>query len=137
MAAKAKAMGKRKQPKGYGMTTKTSHHFTLTGAVVAKARPRVTRQGTFLPQKYRDWKEEAIAELLSQRTRYKSLEEVTISIELYGTCRGDLDNIAGAILDALVRAEIIKDDRVSLVKALSVRHCGGKTKKVDINIEEV
>ncbi|WP_052056148.1 RusA family crossover junction endodeoxyribonuclease [Myxosarcina sp. GI1] len=119
------------------MTTKTSHHFTLTGAVVPKARPRVTRQGTFLPQKYRDWKEGAIAELLSQRTRYKSLEEVTISIKLYGTCRGDLDNIAGAILDALVQAGIIKDDRVSLVKALSVKHCGGKIQKVDINIEEV
>ena len=48
-----------------------------------------------------------------------------------------MDNIAGAILDALVQAEIILDDRISLVKALSIKHCGGKTKKAVVNIEEV
>lgn len=119
------------------MTTKAIYQFALTGSVVPKARPRVTRKGTFLPQRYRDWKEKAIASLLSQRTKYEPLEKVTISIELYGAARGDLDNIAGAILDALVQAGIIKDDRISLVKALSIRHSSGKTKKAVVNVEEV
>ena len=119
------------------MTTKEIHQFALTGSVVPKARPRVTRKGTFLPQRYRNWKEEAIASLLSQRTKYEPLEKVTISIELYGAARGDLDNIAGAILDALVQAGIIFDDRISLVKALSIRHYGEKIKKAVVKIEEV
>lgn len=60
------------------------------------------------------------------------MNNVAIAIELYGAARGDLDNIAGAILDALVQAGIILDDRVSVVKALSIKHCGGKTKEVTI-----
>lgn len=96
-----------------------------------------SKSDSFLPQRYRDWKDVAIASLLSQKTRYEPLEKVTISIELYGAARGDLDNIAGAILDALVQAAIIFDDRISLVKALSIKHSGGKTKKAVVNVEEV
>ena len=108
--------------------------FTLSGAVIPKTRPRVTRRGTFLPKRYREWKEEAIAILLSQRISFETMDKVAIAIELYGSARGDLDNIAGAILDALVQADIIVDDRISIVKELSIRHCGGKTKEVHITL---
>lgn len=119
------------------MNTRTVNQFTLDGAVVPKARPRVTRRGTFLPQRYRDWKQQAIAALVSQKTISEPLEKVTISIELYGSHRGDLDNIAGAILDALVQSGIILDDRVSLVKALSIRHLDEKDKRAIVEIEKL
>ena len=97
-------------------------NYQLTGNITPKARPRLGRGGAYLPSKYRDWKEDAIIELLSQSRPSQPLEKATISIAIGGKQRGDLDNIAGSILDALVQAGILLDDRISVVSKLSIEH---------------
>ena len=96
----------------------------LQGAIAPKARPRVTRHGTFIPKKYRAWKLGAIAEFKRQwGARAAITEPVAISISLRGkhSRRGDLDNIAGAILDALQDAEVLRNDNSKAVPSLSIR----------------
>jgi Holliday junction resolvase RusA-like endonuclease len=96
--------------------------YTLTGKITPKARPRLSRGGAHLPANYRDWKESAILELLTQSRPPDPLVKAEVSIYVGGGQRGDLDNIAGAILDALVQAGILLDDRISVVSKLSIEH---------------
>lgn len=112
------------------MTIATKEHshainFTLEGAIVPKARPRVTDRGTFMPAKYRDWKEEAIADLICQSRQKLSvfpIDSCGIIINLLGkhSRSGDLDNVSGAILDALVQSGILRDDSMAVVTSLEV-----------------
>lgn len=96
--------------------------YQLTGNITPKARPRLGRNGVHLPAKYRDWKADAIAELLTQSQPLEPIDKAEVSIGIGGKQRGDLDNIAGAILDALVQAGILLDDRISVVSKLSIEH---------------
>lgn len=96
--------------------------YTLTGKVTPKARPRFGGGRAYLPAKYRDWKENAIIELLSQSRPSIPISRAEVSIEIGGKQTGDLDNIAGAILDALVQSGILLDDRISVVSKLSIEH---------------
>jgi Holliday junction resolvase RusA-like endonuclease len=97
-------------------------NYQLTGKITPKARPRLGRGGVHLPANYRDWKEDAIAQLLSQSRPTCPIDKAEVSIEIGGKQRGDLDNIAGAILDALVQSGILLDDRISVVSKLSIEH---------------
>jgi Endodeoxyribonuclease RusA len=65
---------------------------------------------------------EAIAELLTQSRPPSPIDKAEVSIAIGGKQRGDLDNIAGAILDALVQSGILIDDRISVVSKLSIEH---------------
>ncbi|NJM47284.1 MAG: RusA family crossover junction endodeoxyribonuclease [Alkalinema sp. RU_4_3] len=96
--------------------------LTLPGNVVPKARPRVTRYGTFMPENYRCWKTLAIVCLKSQY-QGEPLQAAAVSIVLRGKHprRGDADNISGSILDALVQAGILRDDNLMVVPSLAVR----------------
>ncbi len=96
--------------------------YQLTGNITPKARPRLGRGGVHLPAKYRDWKDNAIAELLTQSRPMEPISRAEVSISVGGKQRGDLDNIAGAILDALVQSGILLDDRISVVSKLTVEH---------------
>ena len=97
-------------------------NYQLTGKITPKARPRLGRGGVHLPANYRDWKENAILELLTQSRLPEPLAKAKVSIAIGGGQRGDLDNIAGAILDALVQSGILLDDRISVVSKLTVEH---------------
>ncbi|MCS7032322.1 MAG: RusA family crossover junction endodeoxyribonuclease, partial [Gloeomargarita sp. SKYG116] len=81
-----------------------------------KPRPRAGRWGVYLPPKYKNWKLATVSELEEQMFRLGRhrfpIEQATIRIELHGQCRGDPDNLAGAILDALVAAGVLADDRL-------------------------
>lgn len=100
------------------------YKFVLQGAIVPKARPRVTRNGTFLPIAYSQWKSAAIVQLQRQAgDRALLLTEAEIGVSLSGkhSRRGDLDNTIGAILDALVQAKILKDDSMMHLTGASIR----------------
>jgi Holliday junction resolvase RusA-like endonuclease len=97
-------------------------NYQLTGKITPKARPRLGSGGAYLPSKYRDWKDDAIAQLLTQSRPPHPIDKAEISISIGGKQRGDLDNIAGAILDALVQAGILLDDRLSVVSKLSIEY---------------
>lgn len=104
--------------------------ISLIGKVVPKARPRFSRgSGAYLPKRYRDWKNDAIAIIQHQLPEdWEPLERCQISIAFLGkhNKNGDLDNLAGAILDALVGAGAVLDDRLSIVRSLSLEFLDSK-----------
>lgn len=101
-------------------------NFTIPGKVVPKARPRINGRQAYLPSGYRTWRNTALIELLAQEKPVNPMNSVCVGIKFYGFHRGDLDNLAGAVLDALVEAEIIEDDRLSVVNELAIRHIPNK-----------
>jgi Holliday junction resolvase RusA-like endonuclease len=98
----------------------------------AKARPRVTTNGTYMPGGYQDWMNETRYALL-QRTKGLPLERpISVSIEIHAPTRGrgDLDNLAGGLLDA-GNGILWKDDRQ--VQALAIRwHQTAKERRVRV-----
>jgi len=96
----------------------------LPGKVSPKARPRVSNGQAYLPSSYREWKRSTVLQLLSQLGDHGSLPlaRANVEIALTGKHRGDLDNLAGGILDVLVEVQVITDDRLSCVPKLVVTH---------------
>lgn len=109
----------------------------IEGAIAPKARPRFNGRA-YLPAKYRDWKEKAIAQIQDQLpVNHQPIKKCSISLNLYGALRGDLDNLAGAILDSLVQSGAIADDRLSIVQKLFISHEASKIKGCQILIEVI
>lgn len=93
--------------------------FRLQGSVVPKARPRVTNSGhAYMPQNYREWKQQAIAAFRGIKFLYPQhtfpLEQANALFTLDGKhSRGsDGDNLSGALNDALVQAGILREDNL-------------------------
>ena len=128
--------------------------FTIPCAAIGKGRPRVTRHGTYTPQKTRDY--EQLVRLCFQRSRCapvtdrgRALGATLTAIfrvpdsysekkkrELMGkpyTKKPDADNLAKAILDAL--NGVAYPDDAQIVK-LTVRKRYGETDMVHVLIEE-
>jgi Holliday junction resolvase RusA-like endonuclease len=82
-----------------------------------------------MPTAYKDWQAKTCRFLLkSIRVDYPEVinelpfKKAKISIEYHGKHgKKDLDNAAGAILDALVKAGILEDDDMQHVPELNVR----------------
>jgi Holliday junction resolvase RusA-like endonuclease len=98
--------------------------LTIPIAGKVKPRPRVTKNGTFMPKPYVDWKKEVVTYLQSQPS-VKTLQgpvsllvkflpdkiEMMIAespVDRHG--RGDIDNLLGGLMDALQDAEVYKND---------------------------
>ena len=96
--------------------------ITLIGQIVPKARPRVTVAGTYMPHNYQRWKAQAIATIRQQYQGDRITRTKTIAITLVGkhSRRGDADNIAGSILDALVQSGALVNDNLMAVPSLSI-----------------
>ena len=84
--------------------------FHIDGHAVPKARPRVTRRGTFMPDKYIAWRDRIAEEAL---VACGELEErcepwradapayrVRVRVWFAGAVHGDVDGLAGTVLDA-------------------------------------
>lgn len=117
--------------------------FCLPGTVVPKARPRVTSNGTYMPNRYREWRNRAEIELYRQMSQFHSthkfpLQKAAVSLRFFGNHRtnSDLDNMAGACLDALTLngAGVLMDDRLSCLPRLTVEYVSG-TKETGVWIE--
>ncbi|NES96302.1 MAG: RusA family crossover junction endodeoxyribonuclease [Desertifilum sp. SIO1I2] len=94
----------------------------IPGAIVPKARPRVTANGTFMPKRYQEWRNRAEGEIILQLAQkypdwHFPLEKVIVEVHLIGKHRtnADGDNIVGSCLDALVAAGAIKNDNLSCI----------------------
>lgn len=103
--------------------------FFIPGSVTPKARPRVTKNGAYLPKRYKDWRLKAQDELLVQLLKLQTdikfpIEKAAVSLKFTGKHRtnSDLDNLAGACLDALTLngAGIIKDDNLNCLPKLNI-----------------
>lgn len=109
--------------------------YKLTGKIVPKARPRISNGRAFMPANYRDWKDDAIFQLRQQCNQVAPIEKCQLEIEIGGKQRGDLDNIAGSIMDAMVQAGILTDDRISLVSKLTIEYFSDRQFGTLIKIE--
>lgn len=117
--------------------------FFIPGEVVPKARPRVTANGTFMPRRYREWRNRAEVEISRQIFELKMdaalpvqlpLKQAAVKIRLVGQHRlnADADNIVGSCLDAMVAVGIIKNDCLSYVPEISFKFVPEGTKGVHI-----
>ncbi len=121
--------------------------FYVPGNVVPKARPRVTSKGTYLPRQYRQWRNMAEVEICRQvldmnLTEKLPIKKAAISLSFCGKHRtnSDLDNMAGACLDALTLngAGVLKDDRLSCIPKLTVEYVASEGETgVWITIESI
>ena len=94
----------------------------------SKARPRVTRHGTFMPKAYKDNQIQLLAKVKEQYDGPPLQGPLRVEMELYGEGRADIDNVVGAFFDT-VNKVLWDDDRISIIPELSVRW--SKCKKVD------
>ena len=130
--------------------------FTIPGKPVGKGRPRVTKNGTYTPQKTKDYQKlvGSIAELEADnyfmfdeplvatilcyypiprsmpKYKRKMIEEGT----LYPIVKPDLDNVAKAILDAL-NSIVYKDD--NQVVELHIKKLYSDDPRVIVKIEVI
>lgn len=78
-----------------------------------KERPRQGQGRSFTSPKYRQWLTDAQEALRAQWRGRPPLEHALFSIEFHGHARSDVDNLEGAVLDAAVKAGVLRDDRCS------------------------
>ena len=96
--------------------------FELRVPLMSKARPRSPRGGgrPYMPPAYMKWKA-TVRALLAEWWTDPPLEQINVLVLSFrGPARGDLDNLAGAVLDSgndLVWA----DDRVGVVPSMALR----------------
>jgi len=109
-----------------------AYKFIINGKCIPKARPRFSGHA-YTPIKYKEWKDNAIKELIFQYDG-KPLTSTSIDIGFNGNHRGDLDNLAGAVLDALSQAKIIRDDSLKHVRHLQIYYKKSDCPSVDITI---
>ena len=106
-------------------TTKTLK-FWIPGRVVPKARPRFHDGNISLPLNYRGWKNTAYLEIFKQieerNIKALPISRAAVEMKFVGAHRGDLDNLAGSVLDILTQASVITDDRVSCISRLVIEH---------------
>ncbi len=58
--------------------------YKLIGKITTKARPRLGKGRAFLPTNYRDWKDDAIAQLLTQPRPPDPIIKAEVSIGVGG-----------------------------------------------------
>lgn len=118
--------------------------LSIPGRAVAKARPRVTKRGTFTPKKTRDY-EKHVANLISEYMKQRNLARLEGALRLNmliyrpipaswpkekqtaargdiirPTSKPDIDNEIKAIMDAM-NGVCLKDD-AQIVELLIKRH---------------
>jgi len=89
--------------------------------LMSKARPRVTRYGTYMPKPYQEWRKEC-AELLKEGWQLAPIEHpIAVEIDCYGTARGDIDNYMGALFDT-ANGIVWVDDRASIIQRATISY---------------
>lgn len=116
--------------------------FFIPGGVVPKARPRVTVNGTYLPKRYRVWRNHAEAEIARQLWENPQLpalplQRAAIKVCLTGKHRmnADADNIIGSCLDALVAVGVLKNDNLTHIQEMRFKLIPTGQKGVRITLE--
>lgn len=129
--------------------------FTIYGEPVAKARPRVTRYGTYTPEKSKNYERWVQASFIKKYRNFKPLEtDIEVDIKLHFEIpkrtskkkraemlsgkvrpqkRPDFDNCAKAVTDALNNFAYLDDKQIS--KA-TVEKLWTDEPRVEITIKE-
>lgn len=107
--------------------------FELRVPLMSKARPRSAPGGgrPYMPKAYMDWRANVRA-ILAEWWTIPPLPQVNcLCLVFRGPARGDLDNLAGAVLDA-GNGLIWSDDRVGVMPVMALRWT--KSKPADQSI---
>ena len=116
--------------------------FRLDLPLMSKARPRFGKGHSYLPQKYRDWKNSARERLKQVWVEFglETLNQMEMHVEAHGPGRCDADNLIGALLDSGLpdkRTEwrgAWRDDRVTVIPYISFRWIRDKDQFWDVRI---
>jgi len=102
--------------------------FVLPVNLQPKARPRFRRFGkAYTDEKYRAWMENT-ASILSEWWPHPPLEKgevIAIHMTFHGPGTSDLDNLAGAVMDA-GQGVVWTSDRVTVIRRLELEWVGSK-----------
>ena len=101
--------------------------------LMSKARPRSSPRGgrPYMPPAYIQWKSN-LRGLMGEWWTAEPLSKIAVlTLVFSGPARGDLDNMAGAVLDA-GNGLIWTDDRVNVISCITARW--KKAKKADASI---
>lgn len=115
-----------------------SADFQLNVPLMSKARPRSTRGSgrVYMPPSYMKWKAQTRA-LMAEWWAEPPLESVnTLYLSFRGPARGDLDNLAGAVLDS-GNGLVWRDDRVGVIGFLALRFTKAPTNKQSIYMKVI
>lgn len=112
--------------------------FQLNVPLMSKARPRMSRRGgrAYMPISYMEWKARVRA-LMAEWWAEPPLDRVTcLVLSFYGPARGDLDNLAGAVLDS-GSGLVWRDDRVNVISSMALRFTKAPTKNQSIYMKVI
>ncbi len=107
--------------------------YLIEGEIIPKSRPKVSRKGTYYPQKYKDFLSSCTSEFVTQKAEHNYPEMKTpckLSIILFNQSkRGDCDNLSGGIMDCLVRSGILRNDNLNNISELNIKAVNNKKSK--------
>lgn len=106
--------------------------------LMSKARPRVTRNGTYMPKNYQDWRKEVARQMKEQWALPPIDTPIAVDIECAGAARGDIDNYMGAIFDTGNKI-LWMDDRSTIIKSayITFRKASEKDSFIKIQISDL
>ena len=98
--------------------------FQLMAQIKAKPRPRLGHRGCYMPPKYTEWEQSAVLDLLLQAKQLKFPFPINFPVKLTirfigKNYRGDLDNLIKSVSDILVKANILSDDKLTIVQSIN------------------
>lgn len=97
--------------------------YTIPIKLMPKKRPQAGKGRMFMPRDYQDWKQ-AVRDKLAAFAPTPTLAPVAIGVEIHSPSRprGDVDNVLGALLDAIQPPRARGDVRAQrlLEKALTI-----------------
>ena len=96
--------------------------FVLPVPLEAKARPRFGRGSAYKDSKYRTWAD-SVRAILSEWWTVPPLEKgqvVALHLTFFGPGTSDLDNLAGAVMDA-GNGIVWADDRVTVLQRIEAQ----------------
>ena len=116
--------------------------FTLDLPLISKARPRFGQGRSYLPAKYREWKNAARDRLkaLWVDMELETLEQFEMEVVAYGPGRCDADNMIGARLASGLPDKKTgwrgawKDDRVTVIPYISFRWIRSKEQRWEVTV---
>ncbi len=94
-----------------------------------------------LPLNYRRWQNKTylyvVAQIRDRAITGLPFEKAIVEIQFVGSHLGDLDNLAGAILDVMVKTNIVTDDRIRCIPKLILSHEPGDTCGAWVMVEAI
>lgn len=130
------------------MTNPDGIWFRVDGAPIGKARPRVTSRGAYMPTAYRAWLETVKRAALAYWAEHSECADKECAVRWYEPShpaivlvlvfylpdrrRRDVDNLAGAVMDAL-NGVLWRDDS-QIVRLVAEKHLAAKGEFVGVEV---